>query len=92
MKYFYFSAMWKGRFPILKMCRLHVQNAVKVVLGTAVLHNLSILWEEVDVEELPPHPALPSDLQDLGADVPTMDITIELDMQPEQVRAMGQGK
>ena len=75
------------------MCRLHVHNAVKVVIATAILHNLSVLWDEVAVEKLPPHPSLEgSTVEDIGATVPHQDITIELDMPPEQVRRMGQGK
>ena len=85
--------MLEKPFPILKMCRLHVHNAVKVVIATAILHNLSVLWDEVAVEELPPQPDLEGyTVEDIGATVPHQDITIELDMPPEQVRRMGQGK
>ena len=32
------------------------------------------------------------DLEDISAQIPSLDIAVNLDMPPEQVRAMGQGK
>ena len=85
-----YLGIWKNRFPILKRMRLHLPNAMKVVMATAILHNLSILWGEIGVEDLGEHP----DLQ--GRDpamppVPNADITIDLeDLTPIQIRRLGQ--
>ena len=37
--------MWKRRFPILKGLRSHYNNAVEVIMATAVLHNITVLWK-----------------------------------------------
>ena len=54
--------MLKTRFPILKGLRSHYDNALEVIMATAVLHNICILWKEPlpDADnpdaELPPVP------------------------------------
>ena len=39
-------AVWKRRWPIIRSLRVHLQNAQRIVLATAVLHNMAILWRE----------------------------------------------
>lgn len=51
--------VWKRRWPIIKQVRFHHSNAIEVVLATAVLHNLSVLWKqpewtEEDDDDIPP--------------------------------------
>ena len=55
------------RFPIVTGLRSHYQNAVEIILATAILHNLSVLWKE----PLPPGdnpdlelPPVPPEFQD----------------------------
>ena len=38
--------MWKRRFPIVRNLRNHFDNALEIVMATAVLHNLAVLWNE----------------------------------------------
>lgn len=38
--------MWKRRFPIVRNIRNHYPNAIEIIMATAVLHNLSVLWKE----------------------------------------------
>jgi hypothetical protein len=39
--------LWKRRFPALKMgLRTNLKNSCNVIIATAVLHNISILWKE----------------------------------------------
>ena len=38
--------MWKKRFPLIKHIRLHVNNAVRVITASAVLHNMAIEWND----------------------------------------------
>jgi hypothetical protein len=41
----------KRRFPCLREMRNHLPTAKKIIVATAVLHNLAILWnDEVPVE------------------------------------------
>ena len=39
--------IWKWRFPIIRCLRVHLPNAYKVIVGTAVLHNFSVQWREI---------------------------------------------
>ena len=88
---YFISGIWKRRFPILKRLRLHLPNAIKVVIATAMLHNLSISWGEVAVEELPDHPDIEGQDIDMP-DVPHADISIEVNVPPETRRRMGQAE
>ena len=38
--------MWKKRFPLIKHIRLHVNNAVRVITASAVLHNMAVEWKD----------------------------------------------
>jgi hypothetical protein len=40
--------IWKRRFPCLKYLRCHYPRARKVVIATAILHNISIIWNDED--------------------------------------------
>ena len=44
--------IWKRRFPIAQNLRNHLPNAIKIINATAVLHKISILWEEIGVDQL----------------------------------------
>lgn len=50
--------IWKRRFPILKNMRCHYENAKKIIIATAVLHNIGILlsddWDDDDEEDHEP--------------------------------------
>jgi hypothetical protein len=39
-------ALWKRRFPILKSLRGDVANCQDIVVATAVLHNMGLLWKD----------------------------------------------
>jgi hypothetical protein len=39
-------ALWKRRFPILKALRGHVADCQDIVLATAVLKNMALLWND----------------------------------------------
>jgi DDE superfamily endonuclease len=43
--------IWKRRFPCLRNMRSHYEKAKKMVIATAVLHNLAILLNEDDLED-----------------------------------------
>ena len=38
--------MWEKIFPIIKNMHNHYDNAIEIITATAVLHNLSVLWNE----------------------------------------------
>ena len=47
----------KRRWPILKDLRYPYEFARKIVLATMILHNISIMWDQLDdddVDDLPP--------------------------------------
>jgi len=44
-------ARWKGTFPILRKMRAHYGHAKIIIIATAILHNMSILFGEVEPEE-----------------------------------------
>jgi hypothetical protein len=44
-------ARWKGTFPILRKMRAHYDHAKIIIIATAILHNMSILFGEVEPEE-----------------------------------------
>lgn len=41
---------WKRRFPILKGMRVHLPAARRIMIATAVLHNMAVLWRDEDPE------------------------------------------
>ena len=44
-------ARWKGTFPILRKMRAHYDRAKIIIIATAILHNIAILFGEVEPEE-----------------------------------------
>ena len=55
--------MLKMRFPILNGLRSHYDNAIEIIMATAVLHNTCLLWKvplpdadnpDAEVPEVPP--------------------------------------
>jgi DDE superfamily endonuclease len=43
--------IWKQRFPCLRSLRCHYEKAKKMIIATAVLHNLAILLNEEELDE-----------------------------------------
>ena len=43
--------MWKQRFPIVWNIRNHFDNVLEIVMATAVLHNLAVLWKEEEPDK-----------------------------------------
>jgi hypothetical protein len=43
-------ARWKNTFPILRKMRSHYEHAKIIIIATAILHNLSIKFGEVEPE------------------------------------------
>ena len=37
---------WKKRFPIITNLRTHLQLSQKIIIATAILHNIATLWSE----------------------------------------------
>ena len=37
---------WKQRFPILRNLSTHLVISQKIILATAILHNIATLWNE----------------------------------------------
>ena len=70
--------IWKRRFPIAKNLRNHLPNAIKIINATAVLHKISILWEEIGFDKLDGQPD-PADEPALPAEP---DIHVDFDPQP----------
>ena len=68
MKNVNISGVWKKRFPIITCLRSHYDNALEIIMATAVLHNLSILWKdplpEADHPDAAGIPAVPPQFQD----------------------------
>ena len=59
--------MWKQRFPIIKGLRSHYDNAIEIIMATAVLHNLSVMWKDPFPEADHPDadfPDIPPEFQD----------------------------
>ena len=46
-------ARWKNTFPILRKMRAHYEHAKNTIIATAILHNLSIKFGEVEPEADP---------------------------------------
>jgi hypothetical protein len=44
-------AMWKRRFPILRMMRAHFDYASIIVMATAILHNIGVRMGEAEAED-----------------------------------------
>jgi hypothetical protein len=80
--------IWKKRFPIITHLRTHLPQSMKIIVATAILHNLSVLWGEINVQDLPDHP----DLDAVAlAPVPHEDVTVEYDeLTPDDRRNLGQ--
>ena len=78
--------IWKRRFPIIRCLRVHLPNAYKVIVGTAVLHNFSVQWREIMPDNHPDlslPPAIP--------DVPHQDVLIDArDLTREQQKRIGE--
>ena len=58
--------IWKRRFPIIRWLRLKLNNAMKVVLATAILHNISIEWGEIMPDHEHPDGLMFPDMPDAG--------------------------
>jgi len=43
--------IWKRRFPIIRALRCHLPFSQDIIVATAVLHNLGILWRDAAVFE-----------------------------------------
>ena len=57
------------RFPIITGLRSHYDNAVEIVMATAVLHNCAVLWKVPVPDGDNPDadfPPIPPELQDGG--------------------------
>ena len=37
---------WKTRFPIITNLRTHLELSQKIIIATAILHNIATLWNE----------------------------------------------
>ena len=78
--------IWKRRFLIIRCMRVHLPNAYKIIVGTAVLHNFSVQWREVMPDNHPDlslPPAIP--------DVPHQDVVIDArDLRREQQKRIGE--
>lgn len=78
--------IWKRRFPIIRCLRVHLDNAYRIIVATAILHNLSILWGEI--LPLDDHPEL-GDIEAMPA-VPHEELVVDPGNLPrDQVRLMG---
>jgi hypothetical protein len=44
-------ALWKRKFPILKALRGHLDHCQDIVLATAILHNMALMWKEDNSED-----------------------------------------
>ena len=74
--------IWKRRFPILKSLRVNLPNAYKIITGTAILHNLSVLWNEIlDADD---HPDVPEEL--IREEPQQENVIVDYDDLPPQVR------
>lgn len=76
--------LWKRRFPVLKQLRCTYPRARKVVIATAILHNMALLWGDVfpDVETPPASPIAEPDNND--------QIEVEYNPGPDAIRMAGQ--
>ncbi len=48
-------AVWKKRFPCLRYMRCHHRLAKKIIVATAILHNIAVRWNAEEPEELDPN-------------------------------------
>ena len=58
----------KRRFPIAENLQNHLPNAIKIINATAILHNISVLWEEISVDQPDGRPPDPADKPALPAE------------------------
>ena len=76
--------IWKRRFPIIRWLRLKLNNAMKVVLATAILHNISIEWGEIMPDHEHPDGLMFPDMPDAG------DVIVVDQLNPREQRLVGQ--
>lgn len=76
--------IWKRRFPIVRWLRVKLNNAMKIILATAILHNISIEWDEIFPNHDHPDGTLYPDMPDAG------DVVVLDDLNPRQQRVVGQ--
>ena len=76
--------IWKRRFPIVRWLRVKLNNAMKIILATAILHNISIEWDEIFPNHDLPDGTLYPDMPDAG------DVVVLDDLNPRQQRVVGQ--
>jgi hypothetical protein len=79
--------IWKHRFPCLKYLKCHYPHARKVVIATAILHNISLIWIDED-----PDGTVKSDAGEPFSKVHDEEDfeIIKDDAEPPVVRAQGQ--
>ena len=80
---------WKKRFPILTNLRTHLELSQKIIIATAILHNIATLWNE----QLPEGEE--DDVEDNGDNVDQdedTDVNINFALSDVQKRRIGQAE
>ena len=79
---------WKKRFPIITNLRTHMELSQKIIIATAILHNIATLWNE----QLPEGEEDP--VQDTGdnAEEEDQDVEINYALSDVQIRRIGQAE
>ena len=78
--------IWKRRFPIIRCLHVTLENAQKIILATAILHNLSVLWQEILPDN---HPDLIDGPDGGYDDIAEDDIMVQVALTPRETRRVG---
>ena len=79
---------WKTRFPIITNLRTHLELSQKIIIATAILHNIATLWNE----QLPEGEEEPDQDHTDTEDPEDPDVVINFALSEMQIRRIGQAE
>ena len=79
---------WKKRFPIITNLRTHMELSQKIIIATAILHNIATLWNE----QLPEGEEGPVQDNRDNAEEEDQDVEINYALIYVQIRRIGQAE
>ena len=83
---------WKKRFPILTNLRTHLELSQKIIIATAILHNIATLWnEELPEGEDPDDGEGGNENQDQDHDHDQV-VSVTYELSDTQIKRIGQAE